>query len=246
MAPLLPGPPRLPDGRRRARSTRALLTPLQNGSSTWSAQRRAASRSPSATASTVPTRVSQPRTSAPSDSSSTSASAWAKTCRAVVELALVEVGLGELDMARMRQKSIVSAGASARAVSSASARARSPSSRCANASATANSTRMMVMSATCGGATHAGSHPQGVQRPAGERLAQRPGPLERQATLRIAAQGDLGLPHLVGRIVPPLRQRHLACDAVGGEPAERVLPAGLPEVEPSPVDSARRSRPSGR
>ena len=51
-------------------------------------------------------------------------------------------------MARMRQKSIVSAGASARAVSSAKARERSPSSRCANASATANSARMMVMSAT--------------------------------------------------------------------------------------------------
>ena len=51
-------------------------------------------------------------------------------------------------MARMRQNSIVSAGVSARTVSSANARERSPSSRCANASATANSMRMMVMSAT--------------------------------------------------------------------------------------------------
>ena len=94
------------------------------------------------------------------------------------------------------------------------------------------------------GATNARGHAEGVQRPAGQRLAQGPGSLERQASLRIATQGDLGLTHLVGGIVPSLRQRQLACDAVGGEPAERVLPAGVPEVEPSPVDSAPRSRPS--
>ena len=82
-----------------------------------------------------------------------------------------------------------------------------------------------------GGATNAGGHAEGVQRPAGQRLTQRPGPLERQATLRIATQGDLGLSHLVGGVVPALRQRQLACDPVGGEPAERVLPAGLPEIE---------------
>ena len=101
------------------------------------------------------------------------------------------------------------------------------------------------------GATDAGGHAEGVQRPAGQRLTQRPGPLERQATLRIATQGDLGLPHLVGRVVPALRQRHLAGDAVGREPAERVLPAGLPEVahhlsaqraalDPASTDDRRR------
>ena len=101
-------------------------------------------------------------------------------------------------MARTRQKSIVSAGASARAVSSANARDRSPSSRCASASATANSARMMVMSATWAARRTPAATRSGVQRPAGQRLTQGAGSLERQATLRIATQGDLGLSHLVG------------------------------------------------
>ena len=82
-----------------------------------------------------------------------------------------------------------------------------------------------------GGATNAGGHSEGVQRPARQHLTQRSGPLERQATLRIAAQGDLDLSHLVGGIVPALRVRQFPGDSVGGEPAERVLPAGLPQVE---------------
>ena len=81
------------------------------------------------------------------------------------------------------------------------------------------------------GATNVGGHAEGVQRPPSQRLAQRPSPLERHATLRIAAQGDLGLAHLVGGIVPALRQRQLACDPVGREPAERILPARLPQIE---------------
>ena len=102
-----------------------------------------------------------------------------------------------------------------------------------------------------GGATNAGGHAEGVQRPAGQRLAQGAGSLERQATLRIATQGDLGLSDLVGGVVPALRQRQLAGYSVGGKPAERVPPAGVSELEhhlsiqrsaldPSSTDDRRR------
>ena len=131
-------------------------------------------------------------------------------------------------MANNRQNSIVSAGVSARTVSSGNARGRSPSSRCANASATANSVRMMVMLATWAARRTPAANAEGVERPTGQRLTESASSLERQATLRIATHGALGLPDLVGGVVPALRQRQLVCDSVGGEAAERVLPVGRP------------------
>ena len=70
------------------------------------------------------------------------------------------------------------------------------------------------------GPTHAGSHAERVQRPAGQRLAQGPGSLERQASFRIATQRDLG------RVAPRRRRR--------------------PIVPTAPVRVRRRWRRTGR
>ena len=235
-----------------ARWTRALLTPLQNESSTRSAQRRAASRSPSATASTVPHRVSQPRTSAPNDSSSTSVLCLGEDTPGGLEVTFVDVCLGELGHgqdATEEHRLGWCVGESGEFGQCPGTIAELPMrQRLGNGQLGAHDGHVCDL----GDATNAGGHAEGVQRPAGQRLTHRAGSFERQATLRIATQGDLGLADFVGRVVPPLRQRHFACDSVGGEPAERVLPAGLPEIgqhlstqraalDPATTDDRRRS-----
>ena len=213
-----------------ASCTRAWLIPRQNESSTWSAHRRAASWSPPASAITVPTRATHPRTSVPSDSASTIASVVAKTCRAVSASPRSRWAWASSHMARARQKTIVSAGASAMAPSSAIACGRSPSSRCDSASATANSARMIVMSATGASVrTAAAMRSASSGRPANAwpraRVASN---AMRRSGSRLRATVDLA--DLVGGVVPRLRQGHRACDPVGREPAEWIVPARRAQI----------------
>ena len=61
-----------------------------------------------------------------------------------------------------------------------------------------------------------------------ERDPQSPRSLEREASLGVHAQRELGLADVVGRLVPPLGERHLAGHHVPAEPPERISPPAVP------------------
>ncbi len=79
-----------------------------------------------------------------------------------------------------------------------------------------------------GGTPDRGGDAQGVDGPAGERVAERPRALEGEAPLGVDAQRPLALADVVGRFVPPLGEGRVPRHRVPAEPAQRVPPPAVP------------------
>ena len=157
----------------------------------------------------------------------------------------------------MRQYNIVSTGVSAIGLELGKG-AGSPSSWWAGASAKAELGVEDRHLRHSGGTTGAGGEAQGVERPSGEGLAERPGALEGQPAFRIVAERERGPPDVGVGLVPALGQRHLAGDGVPrrsdrrspsaiGRPG-RPAPLGPPCAlgpRPRTVWAPRRTRSRG-
>ena len=144
-----------------------------------------------------------------------------------VELAVVDVGLGELQHGddpavehrlRRRRRQLLELGEGSRSVAELAMRDGLSERQLGSKDHQVGDGR---------GVPNPRRHSKRVDGPPGQRVAQRPRSLQRQAAFGITAQGEIGVAHVVARLGPPFRQGDPAGDHVPDEATERVAPPGL-------------------